>query len=85
VGGGAETTCSAGVLFAGTGPRVVGAFEVAAFSPSQRIFTSSGSTNSAVNRRPPCGGHCRLYNALRVATASSIVEYYIHPRHSNVS
>lgn len=29
----------------------------AAFSPSLRSFTSDGSTNSAVNSRPPCGGH----------------------------
>ncbi len=79
VGGGAETACSAGVSRAGggTGPRGGRTFDKAAFSPSQRIFTSSDSTNSAVNRRPPCGGHCRLYNALRVATASSTVEYYI--------
>lgn len=57
---------------------VVGVVAVAAaaFSPSLRIFTSPGSTNSAVNKRPPCGGHCRLYKALRVAAASSTVEYY---------
>lgn len=43
---------------------------------SSRIFTSWGPTNSATSRRPPLVGHCRLYNAFRVAMASSTEEYY---------
>jgi hypothetical protein len=54
----------------------VGPAAAAAFSPSLLSFTSAGSTNSAVNSRPPCGGHWRLYRALRVAVASSIDAYW---------
>jgi len=35
----------------------VGPAAAAALSPSLRSFTSDGSTNSAVNSRPPWGGH----------------------------
>ena len=48
----------------------------AALSPSLLSSTSDGSTNSAVNSRPPCGGHWRLNRALRVAVASSTDEYW---------
>lgn len=49
---------------------------------STRVFTSWGSTKSAVRRRPPFGGHCRLYKAFRVAMASSPDEYYIKTKSS---
>lgn len=44
---------------------------------STRFLTSWGLTNSARRRRPPFGGHCRLYTAFRVSMASSTDEYCI--------
>lgn len=43
---------------------------------STRFLTSCGSTKSAINRRPPFTGHCRLHTAFRVSIASSADAYY---------
>lgn len=65
--------CDVGTTGGTTGAVLMGAV---CTGGSSFIFTSSGSTYSATKRRPPFGGHCKLYTAFRVSVASSTDEYY---------